>query len=45
MLHVKPLRFTGTDFLTLPKPDPGFWDAVKRATRQAPNVPESPWER
>ena len=49
MSHVKLLRFTGTDFLTLlhslPKPDPGFWDAVKDATRHAATVPESPWER
>ena len=49
MSRVKPPRFTGADFLTLlhslPKPDPGFWDAVKDATRQEPTVPESPWER
>jgi hypothetical protein len=50
MSHVKPLRFTGTDFValleSLPKPDPTFWDAVEDATRQAPAaVPESPWER
>ena len=47
MSHVKPLRFTGTDFLTLlhslPKPDPGFSDAVEETTRQEPAVPESPW--
>jgi antitoxin (DNA-binding transcriptional repressor) of toxin-antitoxin stability system len=46
--HVKPVRFTGADFLTLlhslPKPDPGFWNAVEKATRQQPAVPESPWE-
>jgi antitoxin (DNA-binding transcriptional repressor) of toxin-antitoxin stability system len=49
MSHVKPPRFTGADFLTLlhslPKPDPGFWDAVQDATKQEPTVPESPWER
>src|SRR4030095_13920814 len=49
MSHVKPLRFTGADFLTLlhslPKPDPGFWDAVEDATRQESTVPKSPWER
>jgi hypothetical protein len=49
MSHVKPLRFTCADLLTLlhslPKPDPGFWDAVKNATKQAPAVPESPWGR
>jgi antitoxin (DNA-binding transcriptional repressor) of toxin-antitoxin stability system len=48
MSPVKPLRFTGTDFLallnSLPKPDPAFWDAVENATRQAPTVPDSPWE-
>lgn len=48
MSHVKPLKFTGADFLTLlhslPKPDPGFWDAVNDATKQRPTVPESPWE-
>lgn len=48
MSHVKPLRFTGTDFLalldSLPKPDPAFWDTVEDATRQAHTVPESRWE-
>jgi len=47
--NVKPLRFTGTDFVTLlhslPRPDPGFWNAVEDATKQPPAVPESPWER
>ena len=46
--QVKPTRFTGADFLTLlhslPKPDPAFWNAVEKATRQEPAVPESPWE-
>ena len=49
MSHVKPMRFTGGDVLnllhTLPKPDAGFWGALEDATRQAPTVPESPWER
>ena len=49
MSHVKPIRFTGGDVLnllhTLPKPDAGFWDALDNATRQAPTVPKSPWER
>src|SRR6185437_11013607 len=48
MSHVKPLRFTGVDFLTLlhslPKPDPGYWDAVEKSTQQTPAVPQSPWE-
>ena len=48
MSHVKPLRFTGADFLTLlhslPKPDPGYWDAVEKSTQQTPAVPQSPWE-
>ena len=47
MSHVKPLRFSGTDFLTLlhslPKPDPGYWDALENSTKQAPAVPQSPW--
>ncbi len=47
MSHVKPLRFTGVDFLTLlhslPKPDPSYWDAVGDTTKQTPTVPESPW--
>lgn len=47
MSHVKPLRFTGADLLTLlhslPKPDPGYWDALEGVTKQAPSVPESPW--
>ena len=49
MSHVKPLRFTGSDFAalleSLPKPDSSYWDAVEDATRQAPTIPESPWER
>jgi len=48
MSHVKPLRFTGADFLTLlhslPKPDSGYWDAVEKSTKQAPAVPQTPWE-
>jgi hypothetical protein len=48
MSHVTPLRFTGADFLTLlhslPKPDPGYWDAVEKSTKQPPTVPESPWD-
>jgi hypothetical protein len=48
MSRVKPPRFTGADFLTLvhslPKPDPRFSNAVKKATRQKPAIPESPWE-
>src|SRR5574341_2496335 len=47
MSHVKPLRFTGTDFAalleSLPKPDSSYWDSVEDATRQAPTIPESPW--
>jgi len=47
MSHVKPLRFTGADFLSLlhslPKPDRGFWDAVAKTTKQKLKVPESPW--
>ncbi len=49
MSHVKPPRFTGGDLLalldSLPKPDLAFWDVVEEATRQAPRVPDSPWER
>jgi hypothetical protein len=49
MSHIKPLRFTGADLLTLldslPKPDRAFWDAVEDATRQTQAVPDSPWER
>jgi antitoxin (DNA-binding transcriptional repressor) of toxin-antitoxin stability system len=48
MSHVKPMRFTGADFLallhSLPRPDPAFWNAVDKATRQAPTVPETPWD-
>lgn len=47
MSHVKPLRFTGVDFLTLlhslPKPDAGYWDAVEELAKQTAAVPESPW--
>lgn len=48
MSHVKPLRFTGADLLSLlyslPKPDPGYWDTLAEATKQRETVPESPWE-
>jgi hypothetical protein len=48
MSHVTPPRFTGADFLTLlhslPKPDPGYWDAVEKSTKQPPTVPKSPWD-
>jgi antitoxin (DNA-binding transcriptional repressor) of toxin-antitoxin stability system len=48
MSHVTPPRFTGADFSTLlhslPKPDPGYWEAVEKKTKQTPAVPESPWE-
>jgi antitoxin (DNA-binding transcriptional repressor) of toxin-antitoxin stability system len=48
MSHVKPLRFTGADLLSLlyalPKPDSGYWDALAEATKQRETVPESPWE-
>ncbi len=48
MSRVKPPRFTGADLLTLvhslPKPDPHFWNAVQKATKQKPAIPESPWE-
>ncbi|HUK39870.1 MAG TPA: hypothetical protein VLX11_02460 [Candidatus Acidoferrales bacterium] len=48
MSHVKPLRFTGADLLSLlyslPKPDSGYWDALAEATKQRATVPESPWE-
>jgi antitoxin (DNA-binding transcriptional repressor) of toxin-antitoxin stability system len=30
---------------SLPKPDPGFWDAVEEATTHYTEMPESPWER
>jgi hypothetical protein len=47
MSHVKPMRFTSEDLLTLlhslPKPDPGYWDAVEKSTKQASVVPQSPW--
>jgi hypothetical protein len=48
MSHVAAPRFTGADFLTLlhslPKPDPGYWDAVEDRTKQTPAIPESPWD-
>jgi hypothetical protein len=48
MSQVKPLRFTGADFLallhSLPKPDLGYWNAVEETTKQTPSVPASPWE-
>ena len=48
MSHVKPLRFTGADLLSLldslPKPDSGYWDVLAEATQQREAVPQSPWE-
>ena len=45
---VTPPRFTGADFLallhSLPKGDPGYWDAVEDGTKQTPAVPKSPWD-
>ena len=47
MSPVTPQRFTGADFLTLlhslPKPDPGYWDAVEKSMKQTAAVPESQW--
>jgi antitoxin (DNA-binding transcriptional repressor) of toxin-antitoxin stability system len=46
---LKPALCTGAELAallrSLPKPDPGFWDAVKEATQQYAEMPESPWER
>jgi len=46
---LKPSTCTGAELVailrSLPKPDPGFWDAVEEATRQYAEMPESPWER
>ncbi|MGH8009374.1 MAG: type II toxin-antitoxin system Phd/YefM family antitoxin [Candidatus Binatia bacterium] len=46
---IKPLRCTGADLVallrSLPKPDAGFWDDVEEATKQYPEMPQSPWER
>ena len=48
MSHVTTPRFTGADFLTLleslPKPDPGYWDAVDERTKETVAVPESRWK-
>jgi antitoxin (DNA-binding transcriptional repressor) of toxin-antitoxin stability system len=48
MSNVRPLRFTGADLLSLlhslPKPDPGYWEALAEATEQRETVPESLWE-
>ncbi|HZD41617.1 MAG TPA: hypothetical protein VE131_12905 [Terriglobales bacterium] len=47
MSHVTAPHFTGADLVTLlhslPKPDPGYWDAVEEGTKQTPAVPESAW--
>ncbi len=44
-----PVKFTLRDLAgllkTIPKPDPGFWDAVEKANRNQPPLPESPWRR
>jgi antitoxin (DNA-binding transcriptional repressor) of toxin-antitoxin stability system len=45
---VAPMRFTGRDLRallrSLPAVDAGFLDAVEEATRNQPQVPETPWE-
>jgi prevent-host-death family protein len=44
----RPVKFTLRDLVhllkTIPKPDPGYWDALEEINRNQP-TPESPWER
>jgi prevent-host-death family protein len=44
-----PRKFTLRDWVqllkTIPKPDPGYWDAVADVRRKQPPLPDSPWER
>src|SRR5579864_7307861 len=44
----RPAKFTLRDLVqllkTIPKPDPGYWDALEAINRNQPS-PESPWER
>ena len=46
---LKPSPCTGAELVallrSLPKPDPGFWDAMEEATKHDAEMPESPWER
>lgn len=46
---VKPPTCTVADLVallrSLPKPDPGFWDAVEEATKQSTEMPLSPWDQ
>lgn len=46
---VKPPTCTVADLgallRSLPKPDPGFWEAVEEATKYDTDLAPSPWER
>ena len=46
---IKPATCTGAELAellrALPKPDPGYWDAVEEATKHYTEMPKSPWER
>jgi antitoxin (DNA-binding transcriptional repressor) of toxin-antitoxin stability system len=45
----RPAKFTMADLARLlesaPKPDAGYWKAVKKAIRGQPKLPKSPWQR
>jgi antitoxin (DNA-binding transcriptional repressor) of toxin-antitoxin stability system len=49
IVPAKPTRVTVDDLRalvdSLPPVDPGYWDAVERASREQPDLPESPWSR
>jgi hypothetical protein len=44
-----PAKFTLADLARLlvsaPKPDAGYWKAIKKAIRSQPKLPKSPWQR
>lgn len=44
-----PPRCTLAEFVTFlrdgPKPDPGYWEALRAITKRQPKLPRSPWRR
>jgi prevent-host-death family protein len=48
IVPAKPAKFTVRDLAqllkTIPKPDPGYWDAVEEIKRKQAPLPKFPWE-
>lgn len=49
LVPARPSRCSGADLAELlrsiPKPDPGYWDAVEQILKRQPSLPKSPWTR